>query len=323
MRPRSTAALAVALSIGWSGFASAQETGELAVTTAPVIVGNPVIGSTLRASGGAWRSPNPEASRTQAWWEWWRCPTRNANMGCDLRARNGSYAAAAADSNEYLFLRRLVSWRDTKNTPIPLDDTLLLVQAVSAPAGPMPAAPTPVPTRTPTPTPTRTPAPTPTRTPTPERAPVPTTPSPAPAPGSAFEAPAAPASDAAPRETAPAVRILRPFPVVRMKGRLTVEGANVQLLSVRSPRAARIAVSCRGRGCPATRWSRSARTRLTRIARFERNLRAGVALTITVTRDGYIGKHTRFVIRRGAPPLRSDRCLSNKARSMRCPAGLT
>ena len=54
MRRRSAAALAVALSIGWSGFASAQEMGELAVTTAPVIVGNPVVGSTLRASGGAW-----------------------------------------------------------------------------------------------------------------------------------------------------------------------------------------------------------------------------------------------------------------------------
>ena len=93
MRRRSAAALAVALSIGWSGFASAQEMGELAVTTAPVIVGNPVVGSTLRASGGAWSSPNPEPSRTQAWWEWWRCPTMDPSAGCNLRSLNASYAA--------------------------------------------------------------------------------------------------------------------------------------------------------------------------------------------------------------------------------------
>ena len=246
----------------------------------------------------------------------------------------------AADQAEYLFLRRRVSWRDTKDTATLLDDTFSFVQGESAPAGPVRAAPTPVPTpaptRTPTPSPTRTPTPAPTRTPTPpptpSRTPVPNSSAPAAVPGPAFEVPAAPAPTAAPQrpsttaprdKTAVADRILRPFPVVRMKGRLTVEGADVQILSVRSPRAVRIAVSCRGRGCPAPSWARSARSRLTRIAHFERNLRAGVTLTITVARDGYVGKRTRFVIRRGAPPLRSDRCLSATGRVTRCPAGVT
>ena len=48
--------------------------------------------------------------------------------------------------------------------------------------------------------------------------------------------------------------------------------------------------------------------------RYERGLRAGVKITVSVTRRGYVGKRTTFVIRRGAPPLRSDRCLSSKGR---------
>ena len=159
---------------------------------------------------------------------------------------------------------------------------------------------------------------------------MPTSSAPAPAPGPAFEVPAAPApapARASTRrrgKTAAADRILRPFPVVRMKGRLTVEGADVQLLSVRSPRAVRIAVSLPRPRLPGDALgAQRPQARLTRIARFERNLRAGVTLTITVTRDGYVGKRTRFVIRRGAPPLRSDRCLSATGRVMRCPAGLT
>ena len=58
-------ALAV-LALG--GTAQAQDPGQLEIYQAPVIVGNPYIGTALNVSGGAWRSPDP--SRTQAWWEW-------------------------------------------------------------------------------------------------------------------------------------------------------------------------------------------------------------------------------------------------------------
>ena len=40
------------------------------------------------------------------------------------------------------------------------------------------------------------------------------------------------------------------------------------------------------------------------MGRFERGLRAGVVITVSVTRKGYVGKRTTFVIRRGAAPLR-------------------
>ena len=59
------------------------------------------------------------------------------------------------------------------------------------------------------------------------------------------------------------------------------------------------------------------------MARFERSLRAGVKITVSVTRRGYVGKRTTFVIRRGLPPLRSDRCLSSKGSVTRCPSGVS
>ncbi len=93
-----------------------------------------------------------------------------------------------------------------------------------------------------------------------------------------------------------------------MRGVLTSTGAKVSVLSVRAPRSAKITLRCQGKSCPASRWSRSDRkSRLTRMSRFERGLRAGVKITISVTRRGYVGKRTTFVDppRPGAAALRS------------------
>ena len=48
-------------------------------------------------------------------------------------------------------------------------------------------------------------------------------------------------------------KAIRPFPVVRMRGRLTASGARVSLLSVRAPRPAKVTVRCKG-SCPTDRW---------------------------------------------------------------------
>jgi hypothetical protein len=59
---------------------------------------------------------------------------------------------------------------------------------------------------------------------------------------------------------------------------------------------------------------------LTRLWRFERALRAGTRLEVRVTKPGYIGKWTKIVIRRGAAPRRSDRCLYPQTRRVAgCP----
>jgi hypothetical protein len=83
-----------------------------------------------------------------------------------------------------------------------------------------------------------------------------------------------------------------------------------------------VRVTCKGT-CPARSWSRSNRkSRWTRVTRFERNLRSGTRITISVTRKGYVGKRTVFVIRRGQAPLRSDTCLSpSGGRTQRCSGG--
>jgi hypothetical protein len=112
--------------------------------------------------------------------------------------------------------------------------------------------------------------------------------------------------------------LLDPFPTVRIRGRLTPDGARVTRLAVRAPRGVRIVVSCHGRSCPARRLALAAAIRL---RRFERELRAGTRLEITVTKPGYIGKWTTIVIRRGAAPRRRDRCVYPGARDrVECPA---
>jgi hypothetical protein len=303
-------AVAVAFALG-GGTAMAQQTGSpVAVTSPPVVSGSPVVGNTLTVSGGAWRTPNPGADRTEAWYEWWRCRSTNNSerSRCEFRSRDTTYRLTDADKGQYLFGVRFVRWRDTKNNSDQRDDTYTTAYKESAaPAAvtspPPPPTPTPVPTVAPTPVPT-----------------------PAATPAPTFDTAAAtpvPTNGQVLHETARSRRVIRPFPVVRMRGTLTSTGAKVAVLSVRAPRAAKITLRCTGKSCPASRWSRTERkSRLTRMSRFERGLRSGVKLTISVTRRGYVGKRTTFVIRRGQAPQRSDHCLSAKGRVTQCPAGV-
>jgi hypothetical protein len=108
----------------------------------------------------------------------------------------------------------------------------------------------------------------------------------------------------------PAPAFIRPFPVVRIKGRLTANGARVTRLSVKAPAGTEVTVRCRRHGCPKRRSNRTAHTaRPLRFRAFERKLRAGVRLIVTATRVGLIGKHVTIKIRRGRAPKRVDRCL--------------
>jgi hypothetical protein len=112
--------------------------------------------------------------------------------------------------------------------------------------------------------------------------------------------------------------LLEPFPVVRIKGMIGTAGARVTLLSVRAPKGARIAVSCRGRGCPRRKLASTAS--LMRLHAFERQLPAGVRLRIVVTKPGFVGKWTDIAIRRNAAPSRVDRCVAPGASAPeRCP----
>ena len=102
---------------------------------------------------------------------------------------------------------------------------------------------------------------------------------------------------------------ITPFPIVRLAGKVLSRGALVSILAVRAPRGSAVRVDCAGRGCPADAVRRTSRGRTLRFAAFERRLRAGLRLEIFVRRPALIGKYTRFLVRAGKAPLRTDRCL--------------
>lgn len=123
-----------------------------------------------------------------------------------------------------------------------------------------------------------------------------------------------------PSPPASAPLMMSPFPIIRIAGTVLAQGALVRILSVRAPLGARIRARCRGTGCPIASVARTATTRIVRLRRFERRLRAGTRLGIFVRKSGTIGKYTRYVIRAGAPPRRLDLCLyPGRARPAPCP----
>ena len=114
------------------------------------------------------------------------------------------------------------------------------------------------------------------------------------------------------------LRLMSPFPVVRITGKVVRSGARIKSLTVQAPFGATVKVRCRGRGCPFHRSSKTlanagkAKTtsKTIRIRKLENHLlRTGASIKVLVSRSGEIGKYTRFLIRKGKPPRRTDLCL--------------
>jgi hypothetical protein len=287
------------------GGAGAQQSQRLSVQT-PWITGGPIqAGQTLNANG-SWTPSNAQHK-----YMWWRCPSSSTESGCREIVDNAtSYKLGSSDVNQYIFLVSYASLgRDVD-------------YRISSPVGRVAAAPAPTPVPTPRPTPTATPRATPTPTPTATPAatatpaPVPTfvaTPEPTPIPNVG-------AVLGASRKNP---RVLKPFPVVRMRGRLTVNGARVTLFSVTAPRGVRLVVSCRGRSCGMHRLIRPRTVgKVTRVRVLEHALDAGTRIEVRVTKAGYVGKSSVIVIRRGRVPWRRDGCLSaSSGAAVRCTSG--
>lgn len=97
-------------------------------------------------------------------------------------------------------------------------------------------------------------------------------------------------------------------------GRLTDTGARFTSVALRASRGARVAVRCRGKGCPYRRASRKLRVRRVRLHSLERSLPAGAVIELRITKRGLTGRFTRVRIRRNRIPTRIDRCLKPGAR---------
>jgi large repetitive protein len=114
--------------------------------------------------------------------------------------------------------------------------------------------------------------------------------------------------------------LMRPFPAVRIVTTRSGGRLRLKVLTVEAPPGATVTVTCVGRGCPLRTTSRviqkpkvkSAGLPAITFPRLQRTLPAGVALEIRITEPGRIGKFTRFAIRKGKLPLRSDACLNAK-----------
>jgi hypothetical protein len=270
------------------------------IVTGPVIEGTPEVSHTL-AARATWTG----VPATTATWQWLRCNSLGTPCAPIAGGTSDSYVVVTADVGSVL--RAQLTLTNADGT----------AQQQSAPTAVVPAPPAPAPGPAPQPTPAPAPAPTPAPAPAPSATP---TPEPSSTPV-AFEAPPQPTVPPATRDVArrrAPLPLLRPFPVVRIRGLLTATGARVTLLTIRAPLGARVSIRCTGVSCPARRLARVAR--VVRLEAFERELLAGTRLIITITRSGYIGKHTTIVIRRGSPPWRSDRCVyPSGGRPIRCP----
>lgn len=253
--------------------------GPAGAVATPVIGGTAQVGETLVASA-PWEGEPPAAVA----WQWQRCDVDAKKVTCQpIRGATGDrHQLTDADLGHRLRVKLTAGGKSELSA---LTD---VVQAAPPPA------PAPVPS------------------PTPDPSPSPTTTSTPPTPSSSTTVPLSVPSEAPPR-------MLDPFPIVRIRGSLTDDGARVTLLTVRGPRDAQISVRCRGLSCPRRRLAVA--TAVTRLRPFERELRAGTRLDIKVVRPGWIGKWTVLTIRRGAPPRRSDRCVyPGGRRPVRCPA---
>jgi hypothetical protein len=114
--------------------------------------------------------------------------------------------------------------------------------------------------------------------------------------------------------SAPPAGVLRPFPDVRLSGRLTRSGVWLSRVSVRAPAHSQIGIVCRGAGCRARPVSKrsaglAGHAAWTTFHVLERFLPAGATLQIRVSGGGKIGAYTRFTARWHKLPVRVDSCL--------------
>jgi hypothetical protein len=255
-------------------------------TSPPTVQGDAVVGGTLTAVAAWTGDPAPTVK-----YQWRRCPATGGS--CDMidNATAATYVVTSADLGFRLGVR--ITLKNKVDSINAQSVTTAVVVAV-----------TPGPTPTPTPTPTPAPSPSPKPDPTPD---------PTPASANSFTEPVAPIVDIKARAT-----MLRPFPIVRIRGYFKRGGVRVTLLSVNAPSSAQVAARCVGSGCPV--HSVRVASAPARLRAFERFLPAGTVLQVRVTSAGRIGKYASFVIRAHAAPLRNDRCLMpGKSKPGPCP----
>jgi Ig domain of plant-specific actin-binding protein len=261
-------------------------------TSGAALKGDAVVGSTLTVSATWTADPG-----TTVTYSWRRYSATGGSGTVITGATTATYVVTAADVGFRLGARIQLK---TKGLTAVKSDSVTTAIVLAAPA------PVPVPTPSPLPTPNPNPTPQPSSDPNPK-------PDPVPAGATSFTEPVAPIVDVAAKST-----LMRPFPIVRIRGYFKPGGVRVTLLSVSAPHSAHVTATCVGKGCP--RRTVSVASAPARLRAFERFLPAGTLLALRVTSAGRIGKYASFVIRAHSAPLRKDLCLMpGKTKPAGCP----
>lgn len=112
-----------------------------------------------------------------------------------------------------------------------------------------------------------------------------------------------------------------PGVVIDMGGLLRGRTTIVRLLAVHAPRGSRAVVHCYGRSCSRHPGALRSHGHALRFRQFEHSLAPGTRIVVTVTKRGFIGRITSFVMRAGQPPYRADLCLRpGSRRPVKCPS---
>jgi PKD repeat protein len=117
---------------------------------------------------------------------------------------------------------------------------------------------------------------------------------------------------------------LSPFPVVRIAGVARRHSTRIRVFSVLTPLGATVNAHCSSRKCGRrplkTHWLGTKPAKVLRLHAFERTLPARTRLTVSITRVGFVGKYTRFVLRARRAPRRTDRCyVPGNDQPVKCP----
>jgi hypothetical protein len=123
--------------------------------------------------------------------------------------------------------------------------------------------------------------------------------------------------------SSPPPGVLSPFPVIRIVGTLVRSGVRVRLLTVHAPIGSAIVASCLPvRHCPIRPARRQTRHAVERLRSFDRLIPAGAKIAIRVSKAGFIGAYTSFIVRHHRLPLRHDLCLNRGGtQPIPCPVG--
>jgi hypothetical protein len=294
VRSRWIRAATIGTIVGLGLAASASAESRPYVNSAPTINGDAIVGSTLTSVGGEAGGP----SGTTVGRAWLRCTSATDERSCELidGAWNTSTYTLTSDDLGMRMRSALYAYKN-----YPRDLVWKLSPATAPVTSPPPQAPAPTPVVTPAP-------------------PVVEQPAPAPVQPVAQPLPTQQANSVAATPPQSGAKRMRPFPLVRISGVLTTNGAQVSRLTVRAPKGAKITIKCSGTGCPKRHVARRTKLKVVHISQFETYLRSGVKLTITISKPGFISKVTTITIRKAKAPLRSDLCRAPGTKQLsRCP----